>query len=211
MLHLPRGRAFRVDVRELLELQRALECGRVVHTAAQEQEVPRGVVTVCERAHLRLLAEDGVDERRKMEGLGEQPPRALLIDRAAALSEIDREEVQVNKHRGIGLGRRNRDLGTCMEIDHVVRHAARLAPHDVDESEQACASFPGFLHRGERVRRLAGLGDREEELSLGDDRLAVPVLTWDVDIAGDTGKALDQDLPHECRMTRRAAAHQGYP
>src|SRR5437867_7492410 len=98
-----------------------------------------------------------------------------------------------------------------MEIDHVVRHAARLAPHDVDESEQACASFPGFLHRGERVRRLAGLGVREEELSLGDDRLAVPVLTGDVDIAGDTGKALDQDLPHECRMTRRAAAHQGYP
>ena len=64
VFHLAGRRAFGVDVRKLLELERALERGRVVHAAAEEEEVARGVVPVRERADLRLLLKNGVDERR---------------------------------------------------------------------------------------------------------------------------------------------------
>src|SRR5439155_497532 len=76
VLHLaPRG-PLGVDVRELLQLERPLERGRVVHAAAEEQEVARLVVAVRERADLGLLAQHGVDERGKVERCREQLPRA---------------------------------------------------------------------------------------------------------------------------------------
>src|SRR5207237_3981690 len=79
VLHLSRRRAFGVDVRELLELERALERGRVVHAAPEEEEVVRAVVAIGERLDLRLLLQDGVDEGRQMECLRKQLARTFRI------------------------------------------------------------------------------------------------------------------------------------
>src|SRR5207302_2963067 len=71
VLHLAGGGPLSVNVRKLLQLERALEGSRIVHAAAEEEEVARGVVPVRERAYLWLLLQHGVHERRQVEGLRE--------------------------------------------------------------------------------------------------------------------------------------------
>src|SRR5438093_3390072 len=189
-----------MDVRELLELERALERGRVVHASAEEEKVASSVVAIRKRTDLGLLAKYRIDERGKVERFSEELPGFLAVDRSAALSEVDRKEVEVDKHRGVGLRRRDADLRSCVQIDDIVGHAAGLASDDVDHREQARALLLRLLHRRERVDRLAALGDRDDELSFRDRRLAVAVLARDLHIAGNARDALDQVLADERRL-----------
>ena len=123
-----------MNVGKLLQLERALESGRVVHTATEEQEVAGRVVPVGERADLRLLAQHRVDERRQVKRFGEQPPAAIGVDRAAPLREVDREQVEIHQHRGVRLRRCHGDLRPGVQVDDVVGHATGFASHHVHDA-----------------------------------------------------------------------------
>ena len=197
-----------MDVRELLELERALERRRVVHAAAEVQEIRSSGVTVRERTDLPFLAQHRVDERGQVERLGEQLCGDVWRDRAAALCEIHREEEQVDEHRGVRLRRRDADLRSGVQIDDVVRDARGLAAHDVAEREEPRSALPRCIHRRERVGGLARLRDRDRELSLRHDRVAVAVLGRDLDVAWDLREAFDEVLAHERRVQRGATGDE---
>ena len=146
-----------------------------------------------------------------MECLRKQLARTFRIDDPAALREVDREEVQIDQHRGVSFRRRDADLGTGVEIHDVVGHAARLAADDVDEGEQPRALTLRLFHRGERVYGLAGLGHRDDQLPRRDDGLAVAVFARDLDIARDARQPLDQVLADEARVRRGPAGDKADP
>src|SRR5678816_631016 len=93
-------------------------------------------------------------------------------------------------------------------VDDIVRNAAGLAAHHIDDAEQAGTPLPRLLHRRERVSGLAGLGHSDDELPLCDHRLAVAVLAGDIDVTRDAGETFNEDLADERGMTRGAASDE---
>ena len=143
-----------------------------------------------------------------MERFREQGRRFSGRDRAAALRKVDREEVQVHDHRGVRLGRRYADLGAGVQVDDVIRDARGLAAHDVHERQQARAAFLGRVHRGEGVGGLARLRDRDHELALRHDRVAIPVLRCDLNVAGNARELFDQVLADHRRVRCGPTGHE---
>jgi hypothetical protein len=71
----------------------------------------------------------------------------------------------------------------------------------------ASAFLLGFTCGGECVGCFAGLGNRNEEIVLPDERIAVPKLTADVDLDRRPNHFLQQIFANQSRMPRRPAGH----
>jgi hypothetical protein len=107
----PGGVALGVDVRDLLQLERAFERQRMVDAAAEEDEVVRVRVLLRDRLDGRELPERLAHERRQRDELGDELAAALGVDDAAPAAQVQREEVERRQLRRERLRRRDADLG----------------------------------------------------------------------------------------------------
>ena len=94
VLHLAGRVALGVDVRDLLQLERALERDRVVDAAAEEQEVVPVVEPPGDLVHQRRHAQRLLDQRRQLQQAVDFVARLLRREDAAHLGEVQREQVQ---------------------------------------------------------------------------------------------------------------------
>ncbi len=76
--------------------------------------------------------------------------------------------------------------------------------HDVDDPQYAGATPLPFAHRGQRVRGLAGLADREHQRAVVDHRVAIPELARVFDLDRDARRILEQVFPDQRRVPRGA-------
>src|SRR3954467_13090129 len=91
----PAGRVgFGVDVRDLLELERAFKCDRIVHTAAEEQRM-----VLCREA-LRPGGDLRLELQHIQQGRGQMTQRsqitllALAIQAATQFAEHERKQIE---------------------------------------------------------------------------------------------------------------------
>ncbi len=183
-----------MDVGDLLQLQRSFQRDRIVHAAAEEEEVLRAVVFVGQRFDVLLLVlEDVLDLVRDHAHLV-HPLAQNLVALAAEGPDVEREEIERRELRGEGLRRRHADLRAGVRVDGAVRHARGGGTDDVADREELRPLRLGLLHAGDRVGGLARLRHADDEGVLVDDRVAVAVLRTVVDLDGDAGRILEEEL-----------------
>src|SRR6185312_2793853 len=89
--------------------------------------------------------------------------------------------------------------------------AGGLGAHRVGDREDAGAALAGQAHRGERVGRLAGLGDPDHEIVGADDGVAVAVLGGDVHLDRYAGPLFDRVAADQAGVVGGPAAHDHDP
>ena len=167
VLHLARRVPLGVDVRDLLELERALERDREPRAAPEEEHVLGAHVLLRERADVVGLREHVAHLLRRPRERLEDAPRLALRERPAAPAEVDREQEHRHELRREALRRRDADLGAGVRVERSVARARDRAVEDVGDREDVRALGLGGLHRGERVERLAALAHGDDEVGLG--------------------------------------------
>ena len=131
----------------------------------------------------------------------------LLFHRAEYLAEGKADHIKHGKLRGVGLGRRNGDLGAGPGIEHIVRLARDRRANHVDDGEDIGAALFRLAQRGHGIERLARLGDDNDERLIVHDGVAVAEFgrEHDLDIAAQ--QMLEIVLADHADMIRRAAGH----
>ena len=205
MLELARGEALGVDVRELLELERALHGHRVADVAAEEQDGGGVGHRAGELLDLVLGGEDLLDLA------GDRPEvRQDVLDLAAEqllvqLGQVQAQQVGGGDLRQERLGGGDGDLGAGVRVEHGVRLARDRGAVGVADGHGAGALLLGVADRHEGVHGLAGLGDGHHEGVRVDDRVAVAELVGELHLHGDPAPVLDGVLGHRARVGGRAA------
>ena len=116
-----------------------------------------------------------------------------------------RQQRQHRDLRSEGLGRRDADLGTGMQINAAVGFAGdRAADHVADARAPDAPAF-GFAQAGQRVGRFAGLRDGEHQRVLLNRRIAVAELAGVFDLGRDMRELLEQIFADQCGMPAGAA------
>ncbi len=124
------------------------------------------------------------------------------------MAELQRDQIERDDLRRERLGRGDTDLGAGVGVEDVVARARDRGFAHVADRERAGALPLALDQRGERVGRLAGLGDGDHERLVADNRLAVAVLTGDVCFDRDLRELLDHGAPDQRRVVRGAAGDQ---
>ena len=211
VLQLARRVRLRVDVRDLLQLQRAFLRDRPVDAPADEEQV------AVPRQRLRdLLEHPGMPEnvlhlRGKLLHGGDDRRDERPVLRAQRLRKIQTEQIERDELRRVRLRRRDGDLRTRPGDDHVIRLAGDGAADDVRDGQHARARALRFAQRRQRVGRLAGLADDDDQRIRRDDRIAVSVFGGDVRLHRNAREALDDVLADEAGVQRRAAGDDVNP
>jgi hypothetical protein len=155
VLHLAAGVALGVDVRDLLELERALQGDGAGEPAAEEERVARvhdgaGHGLDVARRRRGPRASCGAPGRTPRGGRG-----GLAGDRAAAPADVDGEHREGRELGGEALGAGDADLGARVGVEGAVGHAGDGAPLHVDHREDAGAAgaWPPWRRRGCRRSR----------------------------------------------------------
>ena len=86
-----------------------------------------------------------------------------------------------------------------------------LRADDVGDRDDLRTALAGLPHACERVGGLAGLGDRDDERLVVDDRIVVAELARDLDLHRDARPLLDEVLGHEPGVVARAAGDDEDP
>ena len=193
VLHLRGRHAFRVDVADLLELERAFHRHGVVHTTPEEEPVlptDESRRRVSNRITLLENAFDLVWNRRHL-----IEKRGDLILREKASSTDERREKRIHHHLAHeGLGTGDADLGSDSQIDTGVGLAGDRGSDDVHHAQTHGPLLTSFLHGRQRVGGLAGLTDRDDHGPLFDDRISIAELAGELDVGGNLRKILHEVL-----------------
>ena len=206
VLQLAGREPLRVDVAELLELQRALERGRVARVPPDEQDVARVRVTArpaLGTAPSRSIARCDLLRQlvHPLQDLGD----LLREHRAAHLRQVERHQVLRHHLRRERLRAGHRDLGTGVRVQDAVGLARERRSDRVrhrDHVRPLASRVPGRL---ERVDRLARLAHRQRQRVGAEHRIAVAELARDLDLDGQARPVLDRVLRHEPGVERRPA------
>ena len=166
VLHLAGRVALRVDVRDLLELERPLERDRVARAAPEEEHVLRAHVLLGEvrgrpsafASTSRICCGASVSAsstRRASSGR----------ERAAAPPEVDGEQEHGHELRREALGRGDANLRAPRACRARASLTRGIALSMTLATARTCAPLRlGGLHRGERVERLAALAHGDDEV-----------------------------------------------
>ena len=153
-----------------------------------------------------------IEHGRHLRAHGVQPQEERLdVGRgqgAAQLGEAQRQQLQRGDLGDEGLGRGDRDLESRARVDHGVGLARERGIDDVGDGDHVRAPTLGLARRLDRVDRLAALGDADHQGADLDDRVAVAVLTRDVDLDADPGPSLDRVLGDQRGVVRRTRRDQ---
>ena len=170
------------DVRDLLQLERALERDRQADVAAEVEEEVRVVVALRDLLDRVVAVEERLDLARELVDEVEDELDLARRQRLADLRELERDEVEERDLRGEGLRRRDAHLEAGARVQHGVDLARHLRAHHVRDRDRAGALLARELERLDRVARLARLRDPDDEVALVDDRVAVDPLARDVEL-----------------------------
>jgi hypothetical protein len=181
-----------VDVRDFLQLERALERDRVVQPAAEEERVLLRREALGPGDQLRLERERRADRARQVTqlraavvlGLRSGRPRdfaSVSASRNSAVSCVLNAFVEATP---ISTPARVRK---CSFVSRIIALVATLQIASVRSwpSERAC------LSAGERVGGLARLGNDHDERARAGDAVPVPVFARDLDLRRQACERLD--------------------
>ncbi len=203
MLQLARRETLGVHVGEFLQLQRPFEGDRVADVAADEQDRLGRRDFARQLAHRLGHGECGGDLVGNRAQCVELAGDLVAVLRAASLREREPDELDRGDLRDERLGGSDTDLRTGMRVEHRVGLARDLCAVGVADGEHLRALLPRVTHRFERVGRLAGLADRDDERLLVEHRVAVAELRGQFDLDRDAGPVLDGLLADESRVEGR--------
>ena len=209
MLQLAGRVALGVDVADFLELERALERGRVGVAATDEHEAARVDVAAREvRRSPRRSRAPAPPPRAGARSAAPSSCSCSMPERAARLGDGRGEDHQ---RRDLGherLRRRDRDLRPGLEEQD--RSASRVIaePTVLVTAMTGRAALAGEAGRRDRVGGLARLGDGDDERPLVDRRRAVAELGADRRPGRDADPVLDRGRADQRRVVRRAAGDQ---
>ena len=208
MLHLARGIALRVDVRDLLELESALERDRVVRAAPEEEGV--GDLLEPRRELLdRGLERERFAERRRETREGRPKVRvdvrALTLPARAHGLCVKGEENEGDELRREGLRRRDADLGPRVRRQDAVHEARDRRAGHVHDADRPAAERLRLLESRDRVGRLARLRDSDDECPCVHERRAVTEFRRIVDVRPHARDLLEEELRDETRVPARPA------
>ena len=139
VLHLPGRIALGVDVRDLFELERALERDREAGAAAQKQHVRRVHVASSRGAAARRPSASTSRIWCGASVSASRMRRASLGQRAAAAPEVNREQEHRDELRREALGRGDADFGAGVRVERGVAGAGDGAVDDVRDGEDVRA------------------------------------------------------------------------
>ena len=152
-----------------------------------------------------MALEQLVDVVRDVLEVGDDALRRSASSVAAQLGEAQREQVHGRDLGDEGLGGGDADLEAGARVEHAVGVARGLRAHDVGDREDRRAALAGEAHGGQRVGRLAGLGDADDEVARADHRVAVAVLGGDVHLDRDARPLLDRVAADQAGVVGGAA------
>ena len=206
MLQLAGSVCLRVNVGNLLELERSLERCGVVKTTAEEEHARAVCVQRCNTLHIRLAFERFGDALGQTLELSAE--RTLITDgnQTAYTRDFHGNQVKRRKLRGICLGGCNGDLRACPGVQNAVRLAGNRGRYDVYDCDSECTGLLCQTHCSERVGGLTGLADDDAHILLADDRVLVTEFTCNLSGAADAAHCLDDALAYHAGMERGAAA-----
>ena len=192
VLELTGGEALRVDVGELLELERPFQRHREADVAAQEQEGGLVRQLGAQLTHAGLLVvQDLLDAVRHggevVQVLGDLVGPLV----AAQLGQVEPQQVAGGDLGEEGLGGGHGDLRTGVGVEDGVGLAGDGRAVGVDDGQDLAALLAGVTHGLDGVHGLAGLGDGHGQGLLADDRVAVAELVGELDLHGDAAPVLD--------------------
>ena len=176
---------FCVYVRDLLQLQRALERDRVAQPAAREHEVAVLAVFVGQLDDLLLSGEDVADLVGKRPQRLDQLPLAFWRNASLDIRKPHRKQVEADDVRVQSLGRGDADFGPGVQVNRAVGVASGGACDHVRRRDRERAASLGLLHCDKGVRRFSGLGDHDAERLLADGRPPVAELRRVLRSGGD--------------------------
>ncbi len=129
----------------------------------------------------------------------------FLFHRAERLAKGKADHVEHRELRGVGLRRRDGDLGPSPGVEHVVRFARDGRTDHIDDGKDVATALFRLAQRGHGVERFARLGDHDNERLVVHDGVAVAELgrEHDLDIAAQ--QVLEVILADHADMVRRSA------
>src|SRR5438552_10726607 len=139
VLHLAAGVPLGVDVRDLLQLERALERDRELEAPAQEQEVAGAGQLAGDRRNLLVELERPPDQARDPDQILAPLAHIPGGDRAPLAAEPQPEEVRGDDHRGKRLRRRDANLRSGVHVEDAGRLAGQRGADDVRDGKNRAA------------------------------------------------------------------------
>ena len=173
MLHLTGGVAFGVDVRNFLQLQSAFESDGIVNPAAEIEEIRVAEKLSAELFEFRIALENAFDLVRDARQLLHQSFCRGRGELAADLREIERREHQRGELSGESFGGGHPDFRAGVGVDGAIRLAGKHGADHVADGENFRTLLPRLALRRQRVGRLAGLADGDDERILVEDWIAI--------------------------------------
>ncbi len=157
MLHLACGISLGVDVGDLLELQGPFERDRIIHTAAEIEEILSVTVFARDLVDLPRALHRLGHQLRQVHQIMDQRPALFFVESTEMSSDMQRQQIECRQLRGKGLGARHRDLGTSMGIEHGVRFACNRGIDGIADGEDVRALLLCFFDSRQSVGGFSGL------------------------------------------------------
>ena len=189
-----------MDVRELLELERALQGHGIVDASPEVEDTPRV------REHASLLEEGRLDGEGVLHQTGEPDEmveETLRVHRAQRPSRhapVGGQEGEGEDLSGESLGRGDADLGADQGEQRVVGLPDHRGGRHVADRQRSHALPPDAPERREGVGGLSRLRDREEERALRQQSGAPSKFRSVVHADGDARQSLDEIAAEEPRV-----------
>src|SRR5215831_5097664 len=191
VLHFTGGIAFGMDVRNLLQFERAFHRHRTMDPSAEIQEIAISPELFGKGCDSIGLIKELIYLIRNVPKLAHMTLNLVFRNGSSCLGQLKTKQVQRNELRGERFRGSNADLRARMRINNAVGLPRSLAPDNIAYRHQVGAFVARFLHGGERVRGLAGLADADDQVPGPNDRIPVSEFGSVVDLNRDAGKRLD--------------------
>ena len=177
-----------VQVGDLLDLERALERGRVLAAAAQEQQALLALEELVAQGLDGLVELKDVLELFGDVGQAVHEVFAALLLRGAVLAEREGKHDHGDELGGVGLRGGDADLGTGVDVHTTVGEEGDGGADHVDNPDRQGAALQAVPQSHQRVCSLAGLRDEDAGVVTENGRLSVQEVRSQLDGDGDFGE-----------------------
>ena len=135
----------------------------------------------------------------------EQPLVLLPLDSPQRFGRVQGKQIQHRQLGGVALGGGHGNLRACPCVQGVVGDFRNGTAHHVHNGKRLRTPALAFLHGGNGIRRLAGLGQDDEQRMPVNQGVCIAKLTCQLRSHGDTAQLLDGIFPRAPGIIGRAA------
>jgi len=207
VLHLPCRIALRVDVGDLLQLQRALEGDGVVDAATEEQKVLRVHVLAGQPFIVVPIGQYPSGQVGQHREIVQKFAPPLPRERSPRLAQVHGQQVGCHHLRRERLGGGHADFRAGVQVDDPVRQTGCLRADDIHEGDRLHSFVARGFHGSERVHRFTGLRDNQYDAPRFEQRISIAELGTVIYLHGKSGEILDKELGQQAGVPGRTAAH----